>query len=179
MNLSDLGNLGEFIGAFGVIGSLIYVGYQIRQNTIATERTNARLTAADHSRALFGLLDEKVSDIILRGTADMSSLTEQERYRFDIGITGWLETIEQGFADYRQGNFPEEIILQYRTRIAAVLGAPGGVGWWQSRRIWFSESFRKEVDTVLANIATEATQNSIQISPSNAPPPNKSLEPDA
>ena len=35
MTLQDLGNIGEFVAAFGVIASLIYVGFQVRQNTIA------------------------------------------------------------------------------------------------------------------------------------------------
>ena len=33
MTLEDLANLGEFIGAFAVVVSLIYLAIQIRQNT--------------------------------------------------------------------------------------------------------------------------------------------------
>ena len=33
MTLDDLGNLGEFVAAIGVVVSLIYLGRQIRQNT--------------------------------------------------------------------------------------------------------------------------------------------------
>ena len=33
MTLQDLGNIGEFIAAIGVIASLIYLAVQIRQNT--------------------------------------------------------------------------------------------------------------------------------------------------
>ena len=166
MNLSDLGNIGDFVGAFGVIGSLIYVGYQIRQNTIATERTNARLTSSDHSRALLGIMDEKVSEIVLRGAGDIDALTPTERYRFDIAITSWLETIEQAFADYRQKNFPEDLIFAYRTRIAAVLGAPGGRVWWSNRRVWFSQHFREEVDERLAKPPNGAIDASMLNSPS-------------
>ena len=43
MTLQDLGNLGEFISAVAVVVSLVYVAYQIRQNT---------RQLADHSRAL-------------------------------------------------------------------------------------------------------------------------------
>lgn len=168
MTLSDLGNIGEFVGAFGVIGSLVYVGYQIRQNTIATERTNARLTATDHSNALRGILDEKVSEIILRGTGDMDALTPAERYRFDIAITSWLESIEQGFEDFRRKNFPEDIISEYRTRIPAVLATPGGRVWWSSRRVWFSQHFQEEVDRLLSNPPQGAVDASIMRSASES-----------
>ena len=35
MSLEDLGNIGEFVAAIGVIISLIYLAVQIRQNTSA------------------------------------------------------------------------------------------------------------------------------------------------
>jgi len=35
MNLASLANFGEFIGGIGVILSLIYVAFQIRQNTVS------------------------------------------------------------------------------------------------------------------------------------------------
>ncbi len=33
MTLEDLGNLGEFLGAIGVIVTLVYLAVQVRQNT--------------------------------------------------------------------------------------------------------------------------------------------------
>ena len=33
MNLDDLGNLGEFLAAVAVVGSLVFVGIQMRLNT--------------------------------------------------------------------------------------------------------------------------------------------------
>ena len=38
MNLNDLANIGQVIGAVAVVVSLIYVAYQIRQNTNAVRR---------------------------------------------------------------------------------------------------------------------------------------------
>ena len=38
MNLNDLANLGQIIGALAVVVSLIYVAHQIRQNTRAKGR---------------------------------------------------------------------------------------------------------------------------------------------
>ena len=44
-----LGNYGEFVGAIGVVASLVYLGIQIKQNTIATERSNARQIGVENS----------------------------------------------------------------------------------------------------------------------------------
>ncbi len=110
MNWAAISGIAESIGAIGVIGSLIYVGFQIRQITVAAERTNARLTASDHARAVQSMQDEQVADIVLRGLTDLESLTPVELYRFDLAFTGWLEAIEQAHADYRLGVFPHELI---------------------------------------------------------------------
>ena len=162
MSWDAISGVAESVGAFGVIISLIYVGYQIRQNTLATQRTNARLSASDHARALHAVLDKEVADIVLRGTDDLDSLTPVERYRFDLAIHVWLEANEQAFADYRQQNFPEEFIAIYRTRIAAVLDTPGMRKWWESRRAWHSHEFRNEIDEILANPPEESRNAGIR-----------------
>ena len=35
MSIMELGALGEFVGAFAVVATLLYVGFQVRQNTMA------------------------------------------------------------------------------------------------------------------------------------------------
>jgi hypothetical protein len=42
MNLNDLANLGQVIGAIAVVVSLIYVALQIRQNTAAIRSATAQ-----------------------------------------------------------------------------------------------------------------------------------------
>ena len=46
-----LGNLGEFVGAIGVVVTLVYLAYQIRQNTRQLEQnvTIAKATAVNAS----------------------------------------------------------------------------------------------------------------------------------
>ena len=164
MTLADLGNIGEFFGALGVMGSLVYVGYQIRRNTVATERANARVTASEHSKSLQGIQDAEVAEIVLRGLEDLSSLTSVERYRFDLAIFMWIEAIEQAFADYDLGTFPEETMLVYRNRLPSILATPGGKAWWPERKAWFSASFCAKVEELLAS-PPEAAKDATVLDP--------------
>ena len=43
IDLNDLGNIGEFVGAIGVIASLIYLAVQIRQNTAQMAQNSEQL----------------------------------------------------------------------------------------------------------------------------------------
>ena len=173
MNWDAISAVSESIGALGVIGSLIYVGYQIRQNTLATQRTNARVTASDHARSLLGIQDEETAGIVFRGVEDFHLLTPLEQYRFDLAITVWLEAIEQAFLDHAQGNYPEDLIHVHRIRVPAVIGTPGGRVWWSRRKAWYSQNFRDVVADLLENPPEEIEDAAI------GHPPNKSLESDA
>jgi len=50
MSIMELGALGEFVGAFAVVFSLLYVAFQVRQNTpsINAEMIQSQV-AKDHS----------------------------------------------------------------------------------------------------------------------------------
>jgi hypothetical protein len=129
MNWDAVSGIAEAVGAIGVIASLLYVGYQIRENTVAAQRTNARQSASDHARALLGVQDDVVSDIVFRGIDDLNSLTPLELYRFDLAITVWLEAIEQAHLDFENNSFPTDQYKVFRNRIPGVLNTVGGRAW--------------------------------------------------
>ena len=48
MILSDLGDLGDFLGGIGVIATLVYLAIQIRRNTFAVRSTSLDSAYAAH-----------------------------------------------------------------------------------------------------------------------------------
>jgi hypothetical protein len=45
MTLSDAANIGQLVGALAVVGSLIFVGLEVRQNTRSTQASTLQLNA--------------------------------------------------------------------------------------------------------------------------------------
>ncbi len=162
MNWEAVSGIAEIFGASGVIGSLLYVGYQIRQNTIAAQRTNARHTAAELGNSLGLLIDEQVAEIFLRGSESLENLNTVERYRFDLAMVRWLQAIEQAFLDHREGFYPDEQFNTYRNNIPAVLNTPGGSDWWHQRDAWFCKSFRDDVNKLLFEPGDEASKAGVK-----------------
>ena len=162
MNWEAVSGIAEVVGASGVIGSLIYVGLQIRQNTVATQRTNARSTASDIGHVYDSLIDAEVAEIFVRGSENLQSLSTVERYRFDLAMVRWLQAIEQAFLDYREGFYPQEVFDTYRQNIPGVLGSPGGAEWWHQRDAWFTSAFREYIDSVLLAPGKEAEKSGIR-----------------
>jgi len=167
MDWDAIGAIGEIVGAFAVVISLIFVGIQVRQNTSATERSNARQTSSDHERSLENFLDEKVADIILRGLEGMDGLTPVEKYRFDMATSIWLEVVEQAFADSKIGSFPDDLLVAYRNRLFIMLDSPGGRDWWEQRQPWFSPSFREEVNRLRDQGTPQEMENAGVRNPAN------------
>ncbi|MGR8949568.1 MAG: hypothetical protein ACU84Q_16105 [Gammaproteobacteria bacterium] len=167
MTLSDLGNLGEFLASLGVLVSLIYVGIQIRQNTTEAQRTNARATSVHHSAALHALSkDNEIADIFVGGIKDIGSLTDAERYRFDVSLAVWLQAIEKAFLDHRAKRYTDDELQGYRIAVPNALNTPGGNVWWRERQLWFSSAFREEVEALLRN-PPEGGNPYVPQSPSN------------
>ena len=159
MTIFELGAIGEFVGAFLLFGSLVFVGLQMRQNTKVLIRTNSRQAFLQNGQALQAILDKEVSEIFLRGHNEgLSSLTTEERYRFDLAFTLWFQSVEQVFSDHREGLFPPDQIEVFRNSVAGWLDTPGGADWWHEREVWFGQKFREEVEEVLNNPSLDATR---------------------
>jgi hypothetical protein len=157
MSISELGALGEFIASIGVLATLIILVFELRRNTKLQLRSNSRQAYIQNGDALQALLDPEVSELFLRGNNEgLSSLTPEERYRFDIAYVLWLISCEQAYSDYREGLFPLDQWEAFENSISGWLTTPGGSEWWRERNVWFGRMFRIEIDSMLENPKQEA-----------------------
>ncbi len=58
MSIMELGAIGEFIAAFAVVASLIYVGLQVRQNTRAINGNALAQVASEQQRNLIAITQD-------------------------------------------------------------------------------------------------------------------------
>ena len=94
MNLQDLGNIGELVSGIAVVISLVYVAFQIRQNTEQTQQNTQAVRAAAmdstirYSVAVRQSLFEnpEITGIYMAGNADPDALNELELVRYSVLI---------------------------------------------------------------------------------------------
>ena len=83
MTLQDLGDIGERVGAIGVVVSLVYLAIQIRQNTRSVRSASFQEAIRDVIAITDALgTDEELSRIYWKGLADFESLEQDERRRY-------------------------------------------------------------------------------------------------
>ena len=144
MNLNDLANLGQIIGAVAVVISLFYVASQIRQNTNAVRSATAQ-TVHEHFAKWYHLVaaDDELSQIIAKGLRDYGSLSEKERVRFIAAFMSFLSYSQNAFLKWREGLLASPLWMGWQHVIMNLVGAPGGKAFWKDRAYMFGDEFRR------------------------------------
>jgi hypothetical protein len=149
MSLEDLGNVGEFVAAVGVIISLIYLAVQIRQNTSSVRASTFHESAnraADFTKAIGE--QKELARILRTGLGGLEQLEDDDdRLRFVMLLHTLFRQYEDIFFQYRAGNLSSESWDAWRYSIRSNLSNPGVTPFWNLRRPFFTESFRKFVET--------------------------------
>lgn len=156
--IQELGAAGEFVGAIGVVVTLVYLAYQIRQNTIQLEQNtltaraaaqNASNTALRETRASI-FESDGMSEIFSLGNSNPGELDEVPRLRYrlvmhnvtDVMLEIYAQTLATGFA-------PETWHTQGHTLVKRILATPGGEWFWTNYGDNYPPDFRTEVDRIL------------------------------
>ncbi len=93
--IQDLGAVGEFIGAVGVVITLGYLAYQIRQNTAQLEQNALTTKAAAVNASNIALRETRQS---LFESADMAEVADRTNKR-PVDAVGKQGKREAGWAD--------------------------------------------------------------------------------
>ena len=159
MSLDDLGNVGEFLGALGVIASLIYLGIQIRQNTRSVRASTfhgAASRAADLTRAIAE--GKELAHIYRRGMVGLDQLEDDDDVlRFMMLLSTMFRQFEDLFFQYRAGTISSESWDAWRYSLRLQISNPGFSPFWDLRRLAFTESFRRFVDAELETAESNPT----------------------
>ena len=159
LDLNSLGNIGEFLGAIGVIISLIYVSLQLRQNTKAV-RSNAYQELSQTSLDLLSHLiqDPGMAELWGRGLdGGTQALDEVETVRWHGMLLATFRHWDNLYYQLRNGMLEREIWRSYRTVIESYLPYPGIVQWWDRHQEWFSEELQQFVNERLHTAPSAAS----------------------
>lgn len=148
MTLSDLANISEFVGAIGVIASLIYVGMEVRRNTKA-QRAQAYETVTSGYMSVVQVMAEH-PDTIAKGFSssyeDFRQFSDGEKLIIFGLFYSFFKHFEQIYAQYSQGLIGDEDWEAWNEHIRMQFHQPGVQWWWQLRRSSYSKPFRTYLD---------------------------------
>jgi len=150
VTLQDLGNIGELVGAIGVVVSLVYLGVQIRQNTRSVRSASFQEAIRDVITITDALAtDRELSRIYWKGLADFDCLEQDERRRFSAYLVGMFRRFENIVYQTRHGALDASSWEGVMETAIITLSRPGGVAWWAQAQDLFPRDFRRYVEQEL------------------------------
>ncbi len=135
MNIMELGAIGELVGGVAVIGSLIYLGLQVRQSNRLTRAETAQAFVHAYNRdVLSPLQDPAVAKTFRRGMNDFESLNQEEQIAFHVQFTKIFFLGHTDFILRRHGLIEEDIAAAMQGYDVAIFKSPGAAQWWNRMR---------------------------------------------
>ena len=157
MDLSQLANLGEFIGGVAVVVTLIYLAMQVRASqTLARADSEGQLTALWSNHTLQLAIRPGLARIIELGLETPEELDEEEARRFRYWIMQYYQMNEGIWRKYRQGLLAEDAWVGLERVIAGMFSSPLVVKFWDDPiTAYFSDDFRAYMRQLRASAPKE------------------------
>ncbi len=143
-----LGNFGEFFGALLLVASLVYVGIQVRQNTVATKAQIQQARANGlQELEIFTAKSEPIVAVIVKMSGDIediSGFSPSELVRCRGILSMWHNRIQNLIIQHREGFIDED---SFREEMHNVL--PRLDRLWQKFGLDVSPTVRNQLNQIL------------------------------
>jgi len=168
MTLQEFNYIAEIVASVAVVGSLIYVGLGIRQNTSATEAAG-RHAYVGALNDYVGLINSSsnLAEVLHRGATGISNLKNGEVIQFMAFLDQCFINFETNYFQWKAGVLDTRLWSVYRHTIADMLIQPGQQQWWEFRRHWFGKEFEDYVNEVI-NTEEAKPMHPFAVEPSTA-----------
>ncbi len=156
MDLQSLGNLGEFVGAIGVVVSLVYLAQQMRQNTNSVRAASFNSMVQNS----IGLLehtfkDSDFAEFLARAERDPAALSPVERLRWDAYMTAVFRHFGNLVYQHRVGALDHSMWDAYRGTLKQHLRSPTWAAWYEAHAHEFSTALTGQVAESHRELAEE------------------------
>jgi hypothetical protein len=144
------------VGGVAVIGSLIYLGLQVRQNVMQLKVNSYQTATIGYGQRIQDIAtDEALSRVFRYGLESFERLSPGDQFRFHGLLVGLLTTFQNNLNLYQSRVLPEGEFQVYLRDIVALLKSPGATVWWNQAREFHSPQLRSHLDHALRSLGPQ------------------------
>ena len=107
MTLTELANIGEILAASGVIASLIYVGYQIRETRRAVRAATAQSRTELGVQLITTRYTSDIAELLTKSLEQPNSLSTADRFKLKSFFTAHVRHCQNLYYQKEQGLLDE------------------------------------------------------------------------
>ncbi len=161
MNWDAMGSLAELLGAAGVIVSLVYLSYQIRENTKTVKAGATKDTYTGWAEFNFELSkhpDRVEIDRMWKLDATWSDFSEEQQILLGWVCRSVVERFEAEYSLHEAGILKSEVWEKHRVYCASFISLPAVSTWWEEEKEQpiCSDSFIQEMNSASTHEAITA-----------------------
>jgi hypothetical protein len=150
-SLDSAAKAAEVIGAAAVVIGLLFVGLEIRTNTVAQQFGATQTLVSEYNAAISSINDGEFVCIFIQAGNDFEGLSQANKIRFSILMQPIFRTFEQLHYSALQGTIDSNVYSGFQRQFSAMMQLPGNQQYWAARRNWFGTVFQEYVQGMLAN----------------------------
>jgi len=129
--LPTLAAIADLVAAAGVIGSLLFLAIQLREQNRETGLSNWRALLVTLTNFKAATNDPALADLVVRGNADFHGLSPAERMSYGLYLEQGIHII--GNFQKHSGTVPrmmQDLHLAVHNLMLDLLAHPGARDWW-------------------------------------------------
>lgn len=150
MKLKKWALVAEIVGGITIVLSLIFVGYEIQQNSRTQIRATTQTVVSEYNAALETLSQSaELACIYAQGVQDFSGLAGADQVRLSSFLLRWNRVVEDIFYLERDGAVEPQIWLAIESQQREVAQLPGFQQWFSLRKHWLSTDYQAFVSGLI------------------------------
>lgn len=146
MQLEELANISEIIGAFAIIISIIFLVFEVRRNTNESKRQFMEGVTSQRTGFVRMLsTDEELSKIVMQGLTG-AGLSAHQWFQFNMFLYALFVEFEFTRRRFLAGEMDRDLWDAWLDAYHWWLQFPGVRKWWSSKPAGFTDAFRQFAD---------------------------------
>jgi len=134
MTIETLASLSQIIGAVGVVGSLIFVGLQIRDNSNAVRSATAQAVHDNYAGWYLALTSNgQALATAAKGFVNLDALAPVEKEQFVCTFMAFLSHSQNAFHQWKAGHLSDGLWAGWDALMMNLVNTPGGAAFWAER----------------------------------------------
>lgn len=154
MNWPAVGAIGEIIGAFAVVATLLYLSKQIRQNTRAMHSSSFQATTDSLNQINMQVATDPALVRLYSSftRASLDELSPEDRTRYSFVMLSLFRIRETAYFQKNEGTTAFQSWSREDVSLRANLASVAAREWWRETMFGFTPEFAAYVDQIIDEI---------------------------
>ena len=151
MDIQDAAAIAEIVGSIAVVISLVYVGVQIRQNTISQNALMHQQLMDSQNEVNRNISSNpEVNALIEKATKDLGALTNEEIRQLRFAYFGFFNIWHIAYQNYQRGMLEKPVLQEWERGAAWMLSTdPAAKSVWDDLSPVYEPVFRNHINKLV------------------------------